>query len=87
MFESKKVGEVTKASKSCILALTNPRAKHVLPAPKSPSNKMASPAFEFMDNMDPVSSKSSTLVMDNLSVVALDDGGLFNVDKNIGFIV
>lgn len=45
---------------------TNPREKHVLPAPKSPSRSMTSPAVESMESSPPMSSMSSGVGMDRL---------------------
>lgn len=64
------MGDVTRNSSSPVLARTNPREKHVFPAPKSPPNRMVSPAVVPMDNMAPTSSMSSGVGTDNLSVYA-----------------
>mmetsp|Transcript_2319 Transcript_2319/g.6757 ORF Transcript_2319/g.6757 Transcript_2319/m.6757 type:complete len:140 (+) Transcript_2319:367-786(+) len=68
--QSKYVGLVTLMSTSPVLARMKPREKHVFPAPKSPPNKIVSPAVVPMDSMAPTSSISSGVGTDNLSVYA-----------------
>ena len=68
--QSKYVGLVTRMSTSPVLARMKPREKQVFPAPKSPPNKIVSPAVVPIDSMAPTSSMSSGVGTDNLSVYA-----------------